>query len=170
VFSQLITTIHGEVPSGAVPGTVYTLSAVPPGGALQALTVNGVFQTPGGVDYTLDGATVTTTNVTPAGATLYATWPVQQQVFSPVAPVSGAAVAAQGLAGGIQTSKSVGDVSVGYQTLSSLANWGAWNLTRYGQQLATMAAVVGSGPMVIWGVAPGSRWPARRARWRWPSA
>lgn len=62
---------------------------------------------------------------------------------------SGVGVAAQGLALGIQTSKSVGDVSVGYQVLSVLADWAAWNLTIYGQQLATMARVVGSGPVLI---------------------
>jgi hypothetical protein len=150
VLSQLATTIHGEVPTGAVPGTVYTLSSAPPGGALQSLTVNGVFQAPGSA-YTLNGLTVTLAAPTPAGAVVYATWPIQTQVFSAVSPVSGAAVAAQGLAGGIQTSKSVGDVSVGYQVLESLKDWGAWNLTRYGQQLATAAKVIGSGPMVIWG-------------------
>ena len=149
VLSQLMTTIHGEVPSGAVPGVTYTLSAVPPGGSLQSLTVNGTFQVPG-TAYTLNGETITMTSTTSVGAVLYATWPVQTQVFSSVSPTSGAAIAAQGLAGGIQTSKSVGDVSVGYQALTSLENWGAWNLTRYGQQLATAAKVIGSGPMVIW--------------------
>jgi hypothetical protein len=149
VLSQVMTTIHGEVPTGAVPGTVYALSAVPPGGALQSLTVNGAFQPPG-LAYTLNGLTITFAAPTPADSVVYATWPIQTQVFTAVSPVSGAAIAAQGLAGGIQTSKSVGDVSVGYQALASLENWGAWNLTRYGQQLATAAKVIGSGPMVIW--------------------
>lgn len=148
VISQLLTIIHGEIPAGAVPGTVYTLSSVPPGGVLQTLTVNGLMQTPG-VDYALDGLTVTFEAATPAGAIIYATWPAQSQVFTPTA-ATGAMIAAQGLAGGIQTSKSVGDVSVSYQVLESLAAWGQWNLTRYGQQLATMAKVVGSGPMVIY--------------------
>jgi hypothetical protein len=147
-LSQLMTIIHGEQPAGTIPGTVYTLSAAPPGGALQTLTVNGVMQTPG-VDYALDGLTVTFASPTPVGALIYATWPVQSQIFTPSAS-TGATIAAQGLAGGIQTSKSVGDVSVSYQVLESLASWGQWNLTRYGQQLASMARVVGSGPMVIW--------------------
>jgi len=149
VLSQLMTAIHGEIPVGTVPGTVYALSGAPPGGSLQSLTVNGVFQVPG-VDYTLVGNQITFAVATPGGAKLYVTWPVQQQTFTSVSPVSGAAIAAQGLAGGIQTSKSVGDVSVGYQVLESLKDWGAWNLTRYGQTLATMARVIGSGPMVIW--------------------
>lgn len=148
VASQLLVAIHGEVPQGTLPGSQFTLSAVPPGGALQSFTVNGVFQTPG-ADYTLDGLTVTTTDPLPAKAALYVTWPVQTQVFI-ASGATGSQIAAQGLAGGIQASKSVGDVSVSYSVLESLRGWGAWNLTKYGQQLATMAAVVGSGPMVIW--------------------
>jgi hypothetical protein len=62
---------------------------------------------------------------------------------------SGVGVAAQGLALGIQTSKSVGDVSVGYTVLAALEDWAAWNLTLYGQHLSTMARVVGSGPVLI---------------------
>ena len=147
VLSVLSTTVHGEVPVGAVPGSAFTLSAVPPGGALQSLTVNGLFQTPG-VDYTLDGQTITMAFPVASGA-LWATWPVQVQALSPVWGSPGA-VAAAGLAGGIQTSKSVGDVSVSYQVLTSLESWGAWNLTRFGQLLVTMAKVIGSGPMIFW--------------------
>jgi hypothetical protein len=153
VLSQLLTAIHGEEPVGDVPGTVYTLSAVPPGGALQSLTVNGMFQPPSGPNaaYTLNGLTITFTSPTPDGASIYATWPVQTQQFSAIAPISASAIAAQGLAGGIQTSKSVGDVSVGYQVLESLKDFGQWNLTSYGQQLATAAKVIGPGSMIIWG-------------------
>lgn len=57
--------------------------------------------------------------------------------------------AAQGLAFGIQVAKSVGDVSVNYQAVD-LADWGAWNLTTYGQQLAQMARGIGAGPMLVW--------------------
>lgn len=142
------TVIHGEAPTGAVPGTVYTLSSAPPGGALQALVKNGVFQTPG-VDYTLSGVTVTLTMPTVAGDTLYVMWPVSQQTNTPGVP-TGAAIAAQGVANGILTSKAVGDVSASYQALTSLEDWGAWNLTKYGQMLATMAKVVGAGPALIW--------------------
>lgn len=148
VFETLQTTMHSETPVGVVPGTQYVLSAMPPGNALQSLTKNGLFLAPN-VDYTLSGQNVTLTTPTVAGDVLYAVWPVQTQVFTSNAP-NGAQIAAQGLAGGIQTSKSVGDVSVGYQALSALEDWAAWGLTTYGQQLATMARVIGSGPMVIW--------------------
>lgn len=148
VFETLQTTMHTEVPVGAVPGTVYTLSSIPPGGALQALTKNGLFLVPGAA-YTLSGTTITLSATTVLNDVLVAVWPVQTQVFTAIAP-NGAQVAAQGLAGGIQTSKSVGDVSVSYQVLTALEDWGSWNLTTYGQQLATMARIIGSGPMVIW--------------------
>lgn len=148
IFETLQTSIHGETPVGATPGAVYTVSAPPPGGTLQALTKNGLFLTPV-IDYTLNGVTVTLTTATAAGDALYAAWPVQTQSFTSNAP-NGAQIAAQGLAGGIQTSKSVGDVSVGYQALSALDDWAAWGLTGYGQQLATMARVVGSGPALIY--------------------
>jgi Protein of unknown function (DUF4054) len=148
VFETLATAIHGEAPTGALPGTVYTLSSAPPGEALQSLTKNGLFLSPG-VDYTLSGDTVTLVATTGANDKLYATWPVQIQVFTAGAP-NGAQIAAQGLAGGIQTSKSVGDVSVSYQVLTALEDWGAWNLTKYGQLLATQARVIGMGPMVIY--------------------
>lgn len=148
VFEVLQTTIHTEVPVGVVPGTVYTLSGVPPGGVLQSLSKNGLFLTPG-VDYTLSGLTITLTVGTVLNDALFAVWPVQTTTLAPL-PENGAQIAAQGLAGGIQTSKSVGDVSVSYQVLTALEDWGAWNLTSYGQQLATMARVIGSGPMVIW--------------------
>jgi hypothetical protein len=147
VLTTLATTVHGETPVSAVPGSVFTLSSTPPGGVLQSLTLSGVFQTPG-VDYTLDGQIITTTNPVASGQ-LWATWPVQVETFSPVYGTP-SAIAAAGLAGGIQTSKSVGDVSVSYQVLTSLENWGAWNLTRFGQLLATMARVIGSGPALIW--------------------
>jgi hypothetical protein len=57
--------------------------------------------------------------------------------------------AAQGIGRGITISKSVGDVSVSYQPLTALENWAAWNLTIYGQQLATFARVVGAGAVYI---------------------
>lgn len=148
VFETLQTVMHTETPTGVVPGSVYTLSSIPPGGALQSFTKNGLFQVPG-LAYTLSGVTITTTTPTVLNDVLAAVWPVQEQVFQANAP-NGAQIAAQGLAGGIQTSKSVGDVSVSYQVLTALEDWGSWNLTTYGQQLATMARVVGSGPMVIW--------------------
>ena len=56
-----------------------------------------------------------------------------------------------GLAKGVQVSKSVGDVSVSYQAITSgLESWGAWNLTSFGQQFLTMAKMIGAGPMLVW--------------------
>jgi hypothetical protein len=57
--------------------------------------------------------------------------------------------AAQGMARGITVSKSVGDVGVSYQPLAALEGWAAWNLTVYGQQLATFARVVGAGAVYV---------------------
>ena len=143
--------IHGETPAfvGSLPTSALALSAQPPGGTLQALYRNGVYQTAGGVDYTLNGASITLAVPASTGDGFYAVWPVSQQVSS-TTTLSPAQIAAQGVANGIQVSKSVGDVSASYQTLTSLEAWGAWNLTKQGQQLATMAQVVGAGPMVIW--------------------
>lgn len=58
-------------------------------------------------------------------------------------------IAQQGLAKGIAVSKGAGDVSVGYETLKAIEDWGAWTLTKYGQQLATHARIIGLGPMYI---------------------
>jgi hypothetical protein len=148
VMETLQAAMHGEVPVGVTPGTVYTLSQAPPGGVLQSLTKNGLFLTPG-LDYTLNGANITLIDVTVLNDALWATWPIQVQAFTTGQP-NGAQIAAQGLAGGIQTAKSVGDVSVSYQTLASLEEWGAFQLTKYGQLLATLAKVNGAGPMVIY--------------------
>lgn len=59
-------------------------------------------------------------------------------------------IAAQGLSLGIQTAKSVGDVSVAYQPVTGLEDWGAWTTTIYGEQLAQFAKAVGSGPMLVY--------------------
>jgi len=59
-------------------------------------------------------------------------------------------VAAAGIGNGIQVSKGAGDVTVSYAVLSGLDDWGAWNLTKYGQMLATLAKVVGGESMLIW--------------------
>ena len=58
-------------------------------------------------------------------------------------------VAASGLALGIKTSKSAGDVSLGMQPLTDLEGFGAFQLTAYGQQFATIAKTIGSLPMFI---------------------
>jgi hypothetical protein len=59
-------------------------------------------------------------------------------------------IAAQGISTGIQVSKSAGDVSVGYETVKGIEDWGAWNLTTYGQQLVTFARIIGGGPQFLW--------------------
>ncbi|HEY3987947.1 MAG TPA: DUF4054 domain-containing protein [Acidobacteriaceae bacterium] len=61
-----------------------------------------------------------------------------------------ATAAAQGAAKGIMTANSAGDVSVSYQALEGLDGWAAWTLTKYGQQFATVAKMIGSGSMYIW--------------------
>ncbi len=143
----LQTVMHGEEPQGAIPGTSYTLSSAPPGGALSNLVINGLVQNP--TTYTVSGNGITLTTPTIAGDTLYAVWPIQQP-SSTTTIATPAQIAAQGVAQGILTSKSVGDVSASYSVLQGLEGWGAFNLTKYGQQLATMAKTVGSGPCMIW--------------------
>jgi len=141
------TIVHGEVPVGAAGQAVYTLSAQPPGDALQALTNNGLFLTPG-VDYTLSGGVITLAAPSD-GDHLYATWPIQSQTQVTV-PATAAQIAAQGIATGIMTSKSVGDVSASYAALTVLEDWGSFGLTKYGQQFASMARIMGAGPMCIY--------------------
>ena len=60
-------------------------------------------------------------------------------------------IASSGLALGLATSKSAGDVSLGFQYLTGWENWGSWNLTLYGQQLISMANIIGMGGMYIYG-------------------
>src|SRR6185312_11676962 len=57
-------------------------------------------------------------------------------------------VAISGMGKGILISKSAGDVSGSYETVID-KDWGAWNLTKYGQQLVQMAKIIGSGPMYV---------------------
>ena len=148
VLTTAQSSIHGETPSGTIPGSTFTLTSIPTNGVLQALYKNGAFQTPG-TDYALMGLTITMTTALITGDALYATWPVNSVTSTPAA-YTAAQIAAQGIANGIETSKSVGDVSASYSALTSLESFGQWNLTLYGQQLSTMAKVVGSGPMVIY--------------------
>lgn len=147
--TALVSVVHGEAPVGVAGQSNYTLSAAPPGGVLQSLTNNGVFLTPGAdADYMLTGQFIAL-NAPQSGDNLYATWPVQAAVTQ-AAQLTGAQVAAAGVAQGVLTSKSVGDVSASYTALEFSAQWGAWSLTKYGQQLITMAQVVGAGPSVIY--------------------
>lgn len=66
---------HGEVPQGAVPGSVYTLSTEPPNGVVQ-FYINGSQQD--AAQFFVSGATLTTAQPTAAGDVLYVTWPLTQ--------------------------------------------------------------------------------------------
>jgi hypothetical protein len=59
-------------------------------------------------------------------------------------------LASQGLAMGIAISKHVGDVSLASQPLRMPEQFGSWQLTTYGQQLATIGMAVGSGAVWLW--------------------
>lgn len=69
-------------------------------------------------------------------------------------PDSGAAgVMAAGQAKGLNTSESVGDVSVSMdytQIGQDLDGWAAWKLTIYGQQLATVGKLLGKAGMYVY--------------------
>jgi hypothetical protein len=71
---------------------------------------------------------------------------------STTAPGSSAAQVAQaGQAKGVLVSKAVGDVSGSYQQIvSDIDGWAAWKLTTFGQQLLTMARLIGKGGMYVW--------------------
>lgn len=62
-------------------------------------------------------------------------------------------LAATGENQGMVSSKSAGGVSVSrdYSIVNNgLAGWAAWNQTKYGTQLATLAKLVGKGGIQIW--------------------
>lgn len=77
----------------------------------------------------------------------YATLWLQGEASGPNS--TGAQAAASGLAQGITTSESAGDVSYSVQPVV-IDGFGAFNLTSYGQQLVTLAQTVGSGGMLLW--------------------
>lgn len=66
--------IQAEVPSGAINGsnTTYILTYAPYPVASMELYINGVFQIPGGVNYTLTGTTITMNTAPNTGSTVYA--------------------------------------------------------------------------------------------------
>ena len=151
VATMLQESLHGEAPV-AVPGDLtsklFTISSAPSGGTV-TLYEGGEFLVPT-TDYTLVGVDLALTDALPPAATLYAQWPVQSSIPVSSGSPAAAQVAAAGIANGIMTSKSVGDVSASYTILESLKDWGAWQLTKFGQQLATLAKAIGAGPLVIW--------------------
>lgn len=78
----------------------------------------------------------------------YTTLYMQSESATP--NTTAAQVAASGLQKGIAISKAVGDVSAGYQPLQGLEDWGSFQLTTYGVQLATIAQAIAAGPIYIW--------------------
>jgi hypothetical protein len=70
--TQSVPAPHGEVPAPVTPGSVYQLSAAPPGGQ-GILVVNGLFMT-AGFDYTITGQVIVLLGATDPDATLYFTW------------------------------------------------------------------------------------------------
>jgi hypothetical protein len=71
LYLAMTGTLTVEQPSGAYPGSVYTLATAPAGAVLVGLWYNGLFQRPG-IDYTLSGTTITLEFETNAGDNLYA--------------------------------------------------------------------------------------------------
>lgn len=59
-------------------------------------------------------------------------------------------VAAAGLKQGVTVSASAGNVSQSLEPVTGLEDWAAWNQTQPGVQFATMAKIIGMGPMLVW--------------------
>ncbi len=62
-------------------------------------------------------------------------------------------VLAAGQIRGLVNSKSVGDVSIGYDfsmATQNVSSWGQFNLTLYGNQFVSIAKLLGKGGMYIW--------------------
>jgi hypothetical protein len=72
LYMRMAGTLTVEQPSGAYPGTVYTLATAPANGQLVGLWWNQLFQRPQ-IDYTVAGDTITLNFSTQAGDNLYAT-------------------------------------------------------------------------------------------------
>lgn len=65
---------------------------------------------------------------------------------------SAASAAAKGQQTGLIKEASMGDTSISYDNEAitvAMAKWGAWNATQYGQQLVTMARMIGMGGMYV---------------------
>lgn len=67
-----VPSVHIEVPVGAIPGTVYTLSQEPPGGVI-TLYLNGKLLV-ANAEYTVSGVTITLATAAQAGDRLWAQW------------------------------------------------------------------------------------------------
>lgn len=87
------------------------------------------------------------------GMRLYIAHFVTLYLETPDAVASRQQLANAGKLTGNKTSKSVAQVSVSYdngsQATNDLAGWGAWKLTTFGTQFATLAKMVGKGGMLV---------------------
>lgn len=66
--------------------------------------------------------------------------------------VSAAQAATKGQQAGLVSEAAMGDTSIKYDNtavMAAQAKWGSWNSTQYGQQLITMARMIGMGGMYI---------------------
>jgi hypothetical protein len=75
--------VDKEVPSGSINGTntVFTVASTPVAGSTN-LWLNGVLQTPGGVDYTESGVTQTFVTAPPVGSTLLVSYRTSNGSFT----------------------------------------------------------------------------------------
>lgn len=74
-----------------------------------------------------------------------------QTTASPDDPVG--KIISAGLAKGLTSSKSAGDLSLSYDfgsVTSDMDGWGTYKMTAFGQQLITIAKMYGIGGMVVW--------------------
>lgn len=74
-----------------------------------------------------------------------------QTMASPEDPIG--KIINAGLAKGVQSSKSAGDLSVSYDfslVTGDMDGWGTYKLTAYGQQLITLMKLYSMGGMVVW--------------------
>ena len=132
-------------------------------GALVDITQIDSYSGPTGLNASLIQLYINLANASLQQARWLDTWPLAMSLFvahfltlylqSEGNPTSNPAQIAQsGLARGILVSKSVGSVSGSYETIvRDLEGFAAWNLTTYGQQLATFAKIIGMGPQYIYG-------------------
>ncbi len=70
----------------------------------------------------------------------------------PAAGASADEITGSSKSGGLISSESTGGVSVSYDhssAASDLTGWGAWKLTDYGIQYATLARMIGKGGMLV---------------------
>ena len=75
------------------------------------------------------------------------------QTMTPTPDATAAQVVTAAQSRGLQTSKSVGDISTGYDysvMTQAVDGWGLFKATQYGQQFASMARMLGKGGFAVW--------------------